>query len=529
MGAHIFRLMSVFGLALLSVHAQAASTDASTDIYRLGIYPYMPPRQTVELYGPVAVSIQSELSHPVKLESLPSFPEFMLGLKKYQFDIALIQPFDYPLVVEKLGYIPLAQIAAPLVAQFFVREDSPYQNIEDLRGTRIAMPPEQAATSRMTLRALYDNHLIPGTDVEVHHFNSHDSCIQQVWAGTASACGTASPPVLVYEHRMQAKLRAIFDTPPIPHALIVASPKLPLLQRARLQHLITGWSKTDSGRSILKNLGFPGFVTPKPAEYAVMRHYDVSVTVKNTDHSENKDLLLGVFPYLNARQIAQNFAPALLALSKVIGKTIHLQTAKNYSTFDLSVIAGKYDIVVVQPFDYAQAIRHGYLPLAGIKNPTWGEFYVLENSPYQHIADLKAHIVAMPDKVSAITRIGRYALMQAGLNPDNDITVDYRKSHDSCLQQVQNKIAAACVTSPLTLNMLQQKPMLKFRSIGRTLSIPGPLFMAHKRLSAKSRAQLLAEINSWKDNASGRKILNSIGFGELSTATVLDYKNIPNI
>jgi phosphonate transport system substrate-binding protein len=508
---------------------QSAGKNTSTESYRLGIYPYMPPRQTVELYGPVAVNFQTELDHTVKLESLPSFPDFMHGLKKYQFDIAFIQPFDYPEVVEKLGYIPLAQLADPLVAQLFVRDDSPYQNIEDLRGTRIAMPPKEAATSRLTLRALYDNHLIPGTDVEVHNFNSHDSCIQQVWAGTASACGTAIPPVLIYEHRMQAKLRAIYNTPAIPHALFVASPHIAAAQRAKLQQLITGWSNTDSGRSILKHLGFPGFVVPKLAEYKIMRHYDPTVSDHKIDRTEKRDLLLGVFPYLNARQIAKNYAPALPSLSKAIGKTIHLQTATNYVNFNMALSEGKYDIVVVQPLDYAKASMHGYMPLAGMKNLLWGEFYVLNNSPYQHISDLKNHIIAMPDSVSAISHVGRYALLQAELNPDKDVTIDYRRNHDSCLQQVQSKVAAACVTSPLTMNMLPHDQSLNLHSIKRTLTIPGSLFMANKRLSAKNRNQLNAEIKSWKDSKAGRKILDSIGFGELDTVNVLDYLNLPKI
>lgn len=525
----MIRFSFVSVIALLALPVQAASIDTMTESYRLGIYPYMPPRQTVELYGPVAASIQTELNHPIKLESMPSFPEFMLGLKKHQFDIAFIQPFDYPEVVEKLGYIPLARIAAPLVAQIFVREDSPYRNIEDLRGTKIAMPPEQAATSRMTLRALLDNHLIPGTDVEVHHFNSHDSCIQQVWAGKASACGTALPPVLVYEHRMQAKLRSIYDTRAIPHALFVANPQIPAAQRARLQQLITGWSTTESGQSILKNLGFPGFVAAKPAEYAIMRNYDPAASVKKNTRTEKKNLLLGVFPYLNSRQIAQHYAPALLALSAAINKPIHLQTAKTYNAFNFSMSAGKFDIVMVQPFDYARASRYGYLPLAGLKNPTWGEFYVLKDSPYRQISDLKTHIIAMPDKTAAISRIGIYTLRQAGFNPDSDVTIDYRANHDSCLQQVQSKFAAACVTSPLTLNILPREASNKLRSIGRTMAIPGPLFMVNKRLPAESRAQLLGEINSWKNNESGRKILDSIGFGELSTANSHDYINLPKI
>ena len=213
----------IFTLALLPLQAAPTETPAS---YRLGIFPYMAPRQTVEFYGPVAASMEAALKHPVRLESVQTFSAFSRALEKQNYDIALIQPFDYPSVVEQLGYIPLAQFAVPLVTQFYVRDDSRYHSIEDLRGSTIAMPPEPAANTRMALRALHDNQLIPGRDVEIRYFNSHDSCIQQVWAGTASACGTAKPPIQIFEKRMQAKLRAIYDTQSIPHVLFVANPRI---------------------------------------------------------------------------------------------------------------------------------------------------------------------------------------------------------------------------------------------------------------------------------------------------------------
>ena len=288
----MIRYIFVLVFAILALPLQAASEVTPPAALHLGIFPYMAPRQTVEFYGPVAANIQAILNQPVKLESAPSFTEFKLEMVMRQYDIALIQPFDYPVVVEKMGYIPIAQMSVPLITQFFVRDDSNFKTIEDLRGSTIAMPPAQSANAIMAVRALFDNKLTPGTAVEVNYFNSHDSCLQQVWAGSASACGTATPPVLLFEQRMQAKLRAIYDTPPIPHILFVASPRVSAENRAKLQQLITGWNKTENGRAILKGLGFPGFVVAKPAEYAMMRNYITTTDVKKVTKSNTSELLL---------------------------------------------------------------------------------------------------------------------------------------------------------------------------------------------------------------------------------------------
>jgi len=521
------RFIFVLIFTWLSLPLQAATRETTPEIYHLGIFPYMAPRQTVEFFGPIAANIEAELKHPTRLESVPSFPDFNRAMKKHQFDIALIQPFDYPEVVEKLGYIPIAQMAVPLITQFFVRDDSSYKTIEDLRGSTIAMPPSQAANTRMSIRALYDNKLIPGTDVEVNYFNSHDSCIQQVWAGTASACGTAKPPILVFEQRMQAKLRAIYDTPPIPHIMFVASPRIPAAQRDKLQEIITGWNKTENGRAILKGLGIPGFIAAKPAEYAMMRNYDPTTRVKNTARGGSGELLLGVFPFLNTRQIAQNFSPVLPALAKSASMPVYLRTASSFDTFSDALGISKYDIVIIQPFDYAKAVQHGYIAVAGMKYWLEGNFFVLDNSPYKQVADFKGQVVAMPPENSVQSHLGRHALLQAGLKPGSDVTIDYRKTHDSCLQQEQRREAVTCITAELTLTMLPKEMSQDLRKVGKTEKVPGVLFMVHKRLPAKIRNQLRTEIIAWKNSDDGRKILQAMGFGDFVPFNRRDYEHMP--
>ena len=520
------RLASVWLLALSPLLAESQEVPAS---YRLGIFPYMAPRQTVELFGPVAASMQHALKHPVRLESAATFPDFTRELAAGRYDIALVQPFDYPAAVDQYGYLPLARIDAPLLARLVVRDDSRYQKIEDLRGTTIALPPAPSANARMMLRALLDNRLVPGRDIEVQHFNSHDSCLQQVWAGLASACGSASPPILVFEQRMQARLRPIYDTPAIPHALFVAHRRVPAVHRARLQNLILGWNQSEAGRVMLKNLALPGFVAVGPTDYARMRNFDAATGAATTAPAAPTALTLGVFPFLSPGVLARNFAPTQLALGKATGAAVLLRTTTSYDSFGDAVASATYDVVFVQPFDYAKAAAHGYLALAGMKERITGTFFVLEDSPYQRITDFRGKVVATPPAASAQSQLARRALAQAGLEPGRDVTITYRKSHEACLQQVQGKQAAACATNERA-RALQPKELTQgLRSVGQTEQVPGPLFMAHQRLSARTREQLQAEITGWKDNPAGRKVLQSIGFGDFVAVNVADYQRLPKI
>jgi phosphonate transport system substrate-binding protein len=511
------------------VHADAIAADTNNKplaSYRLGIFPYMAPRQTVEFFGPVASIMGEALNHSVKLESVPGFSDFTDAMMRETYDIALIQPFDYPDVVENHGYIPLAQLSVPLVSQFFVRSDSRFQKIEDLRGTTIAMPPSESASARLTLHALYANNLIPGRDVELRYFNSHDSCIQQVWIGKASTCGTARPPIAVFEKRMHASLRPIYSTPSIPHVMFVAHPRVPAVQRAKLQALMIGWTQTEKGRAILKSLGFPGFVAPRPAEYTMMRDYDPIASMPRAQTRATQDLILGVFPFLTPRQLAKNVAPILPALRKLANTKAQLRTATSFGKFMDGVASGSYDVILVQPFEYARATRSGYLPLAGMKDNLQGTFYVRTQSRFRKVDDFKGQLIAMPPPDSAQARLGRQALTHAGLTPGRDVTINYRPTHDSCLREVQQGKAAACVSSTIVLKIVPKELTRDLRTVGQTDKVPGVLFLAHKRLPAKLRDQLQTEIVSWKDTNEGRKILKSLGFGDFAIINPDDYQKL---
>lgn len=513
-----------------SITSQADTHNRDISQYRLGIFPYMAHRQTIRFYGPVAAGMTQALKREVKLESQPSFSDFTRAMGRKVYDIALIQPFDYPRIVDEFGYIPITQLSVPLVSQIYVRSDSQYKNIYDLKGTTIAMPPAQAANSRMNMRALKDNNLIPGRNINVRFFNSHDSCIQQVWVGNASACGTAVPPIKIFEQRMKASLRAIHSTPSVPHILFVVHPRVAVKDREKLANYIINWKNNDKGRALLKNLGFPGFVKAKPAEYKVMSSYESPrpvVSVKN--YQQKKELTLGIFPYLSSRQLIKKFALVVPALAKSINKPFHIRSASNFGSFMDKVATSTYDVIMVQPFEYKKAIQSGYVPLAGMKNPLQAVFFVKQDSPYQKVSQLKNQNISMPPADAAMSRLGRHALVQAGLSLQRDIMIDYRKTHDACLSDVKRGSSKACVTTPKLPDMLPAAHTAGLRIIGKTPPVPGVLFLANKNLPKNTREKLQAEIVSWQNKEQGRKIIKSLGFGPFEKVDEKTYQNMPRL
>jgi phosphonate transport system substrate-binding protein len=255
---------------MLALPLQAAAEDS----YLLGIFPYMAPRQIAELFGPITADLEATLKHRVRLESTVTFPDFNKALEDQKYDIALIQPFDYPKVVKEYGYLPLVQFDGKLETQFMVRDDSSYQVLNDLRGKTIGMPPRETANARMALRELHINKLVPERDVTLKYFNSHISCLQHLWIGEVSACPSTGSLISTFEQRMQAKLRSILITEGIPPPLFVIHPRVSMGERIKLQQLMTGWNLSENGLALLKALNFPGLVIPDPSEYLKMKKYD---------------------------------------------------------------------------------------------------------------------------------------------------------------------------------------------------------------------------------------------------------------
>jgi len=506
----------------LVLTAQAHAADKT---YRLGIFPYMAHRQIADLFGPIATSMQLALNHPVRLESVPTFIDFRNQILDAQYDIALIQPFDYPEAVVKRGYIPLAQFAKPLVTEFYVRDEKRYRSLRDLKNTVVGMPPEVSANARMALKALSDNKITPGQDLKVQFFSSHDSCLQAVWAGLASACATNQSTAKVFENRMHGKLYIAYTTPPIPHILFVAHPRVPASDRIKLKRLIIGWTKTEDGRAMMKKLAYPGFVEHNPDEYTVMSKFNTADITKSQNQPNNKFLVLGIFPYLNARRLSEVTQPLLPNLSKAVNLPVRMATASTFEVFDQNLTKAEYDIVLVQPFDFTKAMNVGYLPLAAASSGGKLIFVTLANSNYKTIQDIKGSTVALPPKNSAASIIAMEMLKQNKISSD-DVRVEHFRNHGACVDAVQRGEAAICVTGKNMLKMLKENQRSKLETIAESENFPGVVFLIHKRVDASMRKQIQENVLAWPHTSDGEKILKSFNFGPFVTVDTSAYEKL---
>jgi len=257
--------------ALLLATPGSILADTNKNEYKMGVFPHLPPRDLENVFGPMAKDFSGHLGKDVVLATSTTYERFSELLDNQKFDIAFVQPFEYIRIAERHGYLPLATRTEKLNGLIVTLTESPIHNVQDLKGKRIALPPESAAVSILIRNHLRANGLIPGKDVKLTHHRSHVSCMQKVVIGEADACGTAAPSVRFFENKMQVRLKTITTSREIPSSLFVVHPRVPAAQRAQIRDRIISWSHTEEGKAILNRGALTPFVVAIDSDYNVVR------------------------------------------------------------------------------------------------------------------------------------------------------------------------------------------------------------------------------------------------------------------
>jgi phosphonate transport system substrate-binding protein len=250
------------------------SAGAKEAGYRFGVFPMLPPLALDRMFQPIVESLSSGLQTPVHLRTKPTFETFAEEIARGGYDLIVAHPFLYVEAADKYGYLPVVRLSEPLVAVVFSRSESPLQQLKDLQGNVIGLPPPLAAVSEMVKSELLDIGLIPGSDIQIRHFASKMSCLHAVATGTVKACGLPRFVLGQLDLSHSREFKVIHETHPTPNIVIAAHPRVPEAERRRLRDVIVGWPHTAEGRAILIGADWRGFVDADDRDYDEIRHYN---------------------------------------------------------------------------------------------------------------------------------------------------------------------------------------------------------------------------------------------------------------
>jgi phosphonate transport system substrate-binding protein len=267
--------MKLFNVALLAFLFTLTSAHAGqAKEYIFGVFPYMPLNKLYAVHSPMADDISKNIDIPVVIRSTPSFESFRNALRREEYDIAFIQPFDYPEAHDRHGYLPLARRSAALRNILLVRKDSPLTSIDDIRGKLIAAPAPSAAVTRILRYEFRKNHIDDRQDVRWLYKHNHFSCMQSVLVKEADACTTTVRALKHWESvRLEERFKVIYRSETFPHTLMVVHKRVPKATRDIIRQTILNWQNTESGKQILKHGNLIPFTEAKDSDYDVVRRF----------------------------------------------------------------------------------------------------------------------------------------------------------------------------------------------------------------------------------------------------------------
>ncbi len=240
---------------------------SSQEPLNLGVCPFVPATAIEAGFGPLAQALSQYLQRPVVVKTRKTFDSFYQALQNREFDLALIQPFDYVQLDKQTGYQPLVRKAGRLSAQI-ITTDPGIQTLQDLRQQIIAFPSHRAAVSLLAIRDLQRAGMTTN-DYLPRFMGEHSSCLLAMVNGQANACVTVAD--LREDNTLPKKTHSVYTTESIAHILFVVQP-VAVKQVEALQQWFLHLNETDAGRNMLKQAYLDELVPATSDDYDQTAH-----------------------------------------------------------------------------------------------------------------------------------------------------------------------------------------------------------------------------------------------------------------
>jgi phosphonate transport system substrate-binding protein len=255
---------------LLLAGVSTARSDTPKRPLSVGIVPQQSPGELARLWTPVLKYLEEKTALVLEFETAKDIATFHKRMLAGEYDIVYANPLAYALVLHpRLGYEAFARERdRTLVGVLVVRKDSRYQSLQDLAGSELAFPAEDAMAASIIPRAVLDKQGIAYTP---HYVGSHDSVYLTVAKGLYAAGGGITRVMAMQPAQVKDQLRVLWTSPAYPPHPFAAHPKVPAATVLSLQTALIAMNQEAAGLAVLKPLALNGFMVTHDAEYESLR------------------------------------------------------------------------------------------------------------------------------------------------------------------------------------------------------------------------------------------------------------------
>lgn len=264
----------------------------NTNEYVVGIHPLHNPQRLMELYGPIADYMNSNIPEArFRLEASRNYEEFEKKLYSGHFAFAMPNPYQTLQSLEH-GYRIFGKMCDDDIFRgiILVRRDSGIHEVADLKGKIVAYPSATAlAATMMPQYYLHTHGLDVNRDIENRYVGSQESAIENVLRGHAAAAATWPVPwknFLAERPEMAAQLEVKWKTKPLLNNGWVARNDVPTTLVDKFSHVLFGLQNSKEGRAMLTRLPISCFEPAVNETYRPVRDFldEFSKTVREVEH-----------------------------------------------------------------------------------------------------------------------------------------------------------------------------------------------------------------------------------------------------
>lgn len=237
----IFALLLILLLAGSPGAAEEQKPVGEDDtVHLLGVVSFYYPRLMYQKYQPLVDYLNEYTEQRWELRISTTYQQTVDELCSGRLTLAYLGPLTYVRAHERCGAEPLVRLHTAgrdsYQSYILVREDSPYQELADLQGKRIAFGSALSTSSHLMPRAmLVQAGFELGEELSCLYLEHHESAARAVVLGDVEACGVRD---LVGQRFLGRGLRALAESPSIPNFPFVLSPNAPAGSRDSLLHVL---------------------------------------------------------------------------------------------------------------------------------------------------------------------------------------------------------------------------------------------------------------------------------------------------
>lgn len=251
------RLRRTVVAALLGAALAVRAAAADPVPYAFAVVPQAPPEQTRALWLPVVERLAATSGVPLRLQLYARVEDFQAALAGGAVELAFANPVQAIRAAQGAGYRPIVRDARLLRGVFFVAADSPLASLDALAEKEVAFVGPWTFCS-VSLRSY-------ARELHVHpkYVGTSANAYKHVLLGMTSAGGVLDSTLEDAPPEIRARLRVLYETPPMaPHA-VIAHPRVPAEAVSRVVAALLAMGRESGGL-----LGAVHLEAPVEASYA---------------------------------------------------------------------------------------------------------------------------------------------------------------------------------------------------------------------------------------------------------------------